>query len=283
MTSWQPAEKVEYGISRTSRVLLACTFFLFVLGGVLSVVGVAEMEPIKIYGGLIVTVIALGMYTLIVMYTRVYGPPSGFQLKGLETLAKVKPATFKPAPESQCLLILAFGLFTSGCICVIMGFKLAVIYMWIPGYCLSVVGFLVYTAAVVYGPLTIKPGALVVAFPDDNLPIPGNASVETPPEMRKRREGRKESLYETSFIGDSRKSSRRSSMMTSMFETETSVSPPRKKSDKKRSVVPDVVVRRPSEAVRGPMKPHGVPRPTVKPLLKKPPPKPQAKKFLGLF
>lgn len=55
---------------------------------------------------------------------------------------------------------------------VILGFKLSLHVIWVPGYMLAVVAFIIYTAVVLYGPIDIKPGAIIVAIPDDALPLP---------------------------------------------------------------------------------------------------------------
>ncbi|XP_064486518.1 uncharacterized protein LOC135398890 isoform X2 [Ornithodoros turicata] len=132
-----------------------------------SISGVAHDTPLRIHAGLAISVLGVGVYTLILMFNTVLGPPSGIELRGFETIAKVKPATFRPSSLSKTIYAIAFVMFSVGCVMVVLGFRRRVLYMWIPGYALSVIAFLTYTMTVMYGPLDIKPGALIVAFPDD--------------------------------------------------------------------------------------------------------------------
>ncbi|CAN7941391.1 unnamed protein product, partial [Ixodes hexagonus] len=164
--------EISYGISPTSRMVLLIGILFFVLGGSLSVIGVATDEERKWVVGVGLLVLGVAVYTLTIMLAEVTGPPSGFDLQDFETLYKIKPASFHPSRESRFVLILAFLLFSSGSTMVISGFKLSLLYLWIPGYSMAVVAFVIYTAVVLYGPLTVTPGALIVAFPDDTVARP---------------------------------------------------------------------------------------------------------------
>ncbi|XP_064487687.1 uncharacterized protein LOC135399873 isoform X2 [Ornithodoros turicata] len=168
-TQNQIPEELDYGISTTSRLLVMGTLVLFIIGGVLAVVGIGYNSQQKMYGGIVIIVIGVSMYTLTIMFTSIRGPPTGFELKGFEAVAKVKPATFRPALLSRLFYLIAAILFSSGCVLVIIGFNRGVYYLWIPGYAMSLFGFLAYTLTIMYGPMNVKPGAMVVAFPDDNL------------------------------------------------------------------------------------------------------------------
>ncbi|XP_065296855.1 uncharacterized protein [Dermacentor albipictus] len=166
----QDPHKAHYGISQTSRLVLAVAFLCFAAGGTFAVVGVASHKQSRTIGGLCAMGLGVAIYTITVMFTNVTGPPSGFDLKDFESIEKIKPATFQPNLHSKLALTLAFGLFVAGCIMVVLGFNFDIMYLWIPGYSMSVIAFIVYTAVILYGPMTIKPGAIVVAFPDDAVP-----------------------------------------------------------------------------------------------------------------
>lgn len=218
MTSRKLAPKLRYGISRTARILLTCAFVLFVLGGTVSVLGVAQTEPIKAYSGLVLSVLAVGMYTLIVMFARVRGPPTVLKTgASIEGLKKVKPATFRPARKSQALFVIAFTLFSIGCASAVLGFRFGVPYLWIPGYGSSMAGFLLYTGTSMFGPLIIKPGALVVAFPNDRMPSLRKASIRT---SEKTDTIRKHTVWESSSSD-----SQTSTSSSSVTESESPSSP----------------------------------------------------------
>ncbi|XP_064476229.1 uncharacterized protein LOC135390197 [Ornithodoros turicata] len=165
----QDAEDTLYGISETSRVLLIAAFIVFVVGGAASIGGVAYSASVVMYSGLVVCILGVGMYTIVVMFTTINGPPAGIELRHFEAVVKVKPATFRPSFVSKCLHAAASAMFSTGCVMVVLGFRHRVLYMWIPGYTLSLLAFLLYTMTVMYGPLDIKPGAVIIAFPDDNV------------------------------------------------------------------------------------------------------------------
>lgn len=87
----------------------------------------------------------------------------------MEAVYKIKPAAFTPNRESRLALLIASVLFSAGCAMVIAGFKLTLQVLWVPGYSLAVIAFILYASVILYGPLDIKPGALIVAFPDDTV------------------------------------------------------------------------------------------------------------------
>lgn len=162
--------KAQYGISQTSRLVLAIAFLCFAAGGTFAVIGVASQRHYRTLAGLCAMALGAGIYTASIMFTNVTGPPSGFDLKDFESLVKIKPAKFQPNRRSKFALILAFFLFVGGSVMVVLGFNFDIVYLWIPGYSMSVIAFIGYTAIILYGPMTIKPGAVVVAFPDDAVP-----------------------------------------------------------------------------------------------------------------
>lgn len=166
----QEPGKAKYGISQASRLVLAIALLAFAAGGVLSVVGVASQKTIQIIVGVCIMSVGVGTYTIAIMFTRVTGPPSGFDLKDFETVEKIKPASFSPNRQSKLALTFAFLLFVGGCVMVVVGFNFDLVYMWIPGYSMAVIAFITYTAVVLYGPMTIKPGAIIISFPDDAAP-----------------------------------------------------------------------------------------------------------------
>lgn len=162
--------KAQYGISQTSRLVLCVAFLCFVAGGTFAVIGVASQRHYRTIAGSCAMALGAGIYTITIMFTNVTGPPSGFDLKDFESLVKIKPATFQPSRRSKFALTLAFFLFVGGSVMVVLGFNFDIMYLWIPGYSMSVIAFIGYTAVILYGPMTIKPGAIVVAFPDDAVP-----------------------------------------------------------------------------------------------------------------
>lgn len=166
----QEPGKAKYGISQSSRLVLAIALLAFASGGVLSVFGVATQRPVRTIVGVITMAVGVGTYTITIMCATVTGPPSGFDLKDFETVERIKPASFSPNRQSKLVLTFAFLLFVGGCVMVILGFNFDVVYMWIPGYSMAVIAFITYTAVILYGPMTIKPGAIVVSFPDDAAP-----------------------------------------------------------------------------------------------------------------
>lgn len=74
---------VQYGISQGSHMVLLVSFLCFVLGGALSVIGVSADDSAKWLGGLFIMIMGIVIYTCTIMYASVYGPPSGFDLKGV--------------------------------------------------------------------------------------------------------------------------------------------------------------------------------------------------------
>ncbi|CAN8011891.1 unnamed protein product [Ixodes pacificus] len=173
----QAPPPISYGISLNARLLLLAGALLFVLGGTFAVTGVAMDDELKWCAGVGIMVLGVTVYTLIIMFAEVTGPPSGTDLSELKTVLKVKPASFHPNRGSRMVLFLAGVLFSSGSTMVVSGFKLSMPYLWIPGYSMSVIAFVVYTAVVLYGPLTITPGAIIVAFPHDTPPKPETSQV----------------------------------------------------------------------------------------------------------
>ncbi|KAH7966458.1 hypothetical protein HPB49_016497 [Dermacentor silvarum] len=166
----QDPHKAQYGISQTSRLLLAVAFLCFAAGGTFAVLGVASQKHYRTIAGSCAMALGVGIYTITVMFTNVSGPPSGFDLKDFESIETIKPATFQPNLHSKLALALAYGIFVTGSIMVVLGFNFDIMYLWIPGYSMSVIAFIGYTAVILYGPMTIKPGAIIVAFPDDAVP-----------------------------------------------------------------------------------------------------------------
>lgn len=166
----QEPGKAVYGISQSGRLVLVIALLAFVAGGTLSVVGVASQKTVQIVVGVCIMTVGVGTYTIAIMFTSVTGPPSGFDLKDFETVEKIKPASFSPNRQSKLALTFAFFLFLGGCVMVVLGFNFDVAYMWIPGYSMAVIAFIAYTAVVLYGPMTISPGAIIVSFPDDAVP-----------------------------------------------------------------------------------------------------------------
>lgn len=166
----QDPHKVQYGISQTSRLVLAAAFLCFAAGGTFAVIGVASQRHYRTIAGTCAMTLGVGIYTITIMFANITGPPSGFDLKDFESLEKIKPATFQPNMRSKLALIVAFFLFVGGSVMVVLGFNFDIMYLWIPGYSMSVIAFIGYTAVILYGPMTIKPGAIVVAFPDDAVP-----------------------------------------------------------------------------------------------------------------
>lgn len=160
----------KYGISQTSRLVLAVALLCFAAGGVFAVIGVASQNHYKTIIGTCVMTLGSGIYTITIMFTNISGPPSGFDLKDFESIEKIKPALFYPNEKSKFALAMAFFLFVAGCVMVVLGFNFDVMYLWIPGYSMAVIAFIGYTAVILYGPMTIKPGAIIVAFPDDAAP-----------------------------------------------------------------------------------------------------------------
>ncbi|KAK8776145.1 hypothetical protein V5799_030510 [Amblyomma americanum] len=160
----------KYGISQTSRLVLAVALLCFAAGGVFAVIGVASQNHLKTIIGSCVMTLGSGIYTITIMFTSVSGPPSGFDLKDFESIYRIKPASFYPNFKSKLALSLSFFMFVGGTIMVVVGFNFDVMYLWIPGYSMAVIAFIGYTAVILYGPMVIKPGAIVVAFPDDAAP-----------------------------------------------------------------------------------------------------------------